>query len=67
MIETYTTKKPTHGVVKKLTHENYQLNLDDELFYDTLKDKMDTLLRQPQPTSINKITSYSKTLEIPSV
>ena len=67
MIETYTTKKPTHGVIKKLTHENYRLDFDDELFYDTLKDKMNTLLRQPQLTSINKITSYSKTWEAPLV
>ena len=67
MIGTYTTKKTAHGVIKKLTHENYRLELDDELFYDTLKDKMDSLLRQPQLTSINKITSYSKTWEVPLV
>lgn len=62
MIET-STKKLTHGVIKKLTSENYRLDFDDELFYDILKSKMDTLLRQPQATCINKITSYSKTRE----
>ncbi|MGK6350270.1 hypothetical protein [Parapedobacter sp. DT-150] len=40
--------------------------MDDQLFYDFLKSKMDTLLQQPQTRSVNKITSYSKTWRTPA-
>lgn len=59
MTKTY-TKGPADGMVKTLNKENTRLDFDDELFYDIIKSKMDTLLRQPQRGSINKITSYSK-------
>ncbi len=61
MTETYTTKHPTCGVIRKLKREQSQLDIDDQLFYDFLKNEMDTLLRQPQSGSIRKITCYSKT------
>ncbi len=65
MTETYTTKKSVPGIVKKLSRENPQLDFDDELFYDFLKNRMDILIRQPQAESISKITSYSKALRTP--
>ncbi len=65
MTETYTTKKTANGVIKKLNRGNCELDFDDQLFYDVLKSKMDTLLRKPQDGSINKIASYSKTWDAP--
>ncbi len=64
MIET-STKEPTQGVIKKLNRERFCLDIDDELFYEILKGRMDTLIRQPQAVCINKITAYSKTWEAP--
>ncbi|GGC13156.1 hypothetical protein GCM10011386_00960 [Parapedobacter defluvii] len=61
MTETYTSKHPTtHGIIRKLEQEPMRLDLDDELFYNFLKNEMDTLLRQPHSNCIRKITSYSK-------
>ncbi|SFC45564.1 hypothetical protein SAMN05421747_111105 [Parapedobacter composti] len=59
MTEIY-TKKQARGIIRKLEKEHFRLDLDDELFYDSLKSKMDELLRQPNQGSINKIVAYSK-------
>lgn len=60
MTETYTTKHSTHGIIRKLEKEPIRLDIDDELFYDFLRNGMDTLLRQPHSSCIHKIISYSK-------
>lgn len=60
MTETYTSKSSSQGIIRKIEREVLRLDLDDELFYDFLKSEMDTLLRQPRPSSIHRITSYSK-------
>lgn len=69
MTETYTNTKKNapRGVIRKLEREFIRLDIDDQLFYDFLKSKMDTLLQQPQTRSVNKITSYSKTWRTPVV
>ena len=59
MIETYTpatlskelTGKPVDGIVR--------LDIDDQLFFEMIKNELDFLLRQPKAGSIHKITSYS--------
>ena len=60
MTETYTSKHSSQGIIRKLEQETIRLDIDDELFYDFLKSEMDVLLRQPRPSSIHRITSYSK-------
>ncbi|MFC7524508.1 hypothetical protein ACFQRK_11160 [Parapedobacter sp. GCM10030251] len=60
MTETYTSKPSSQGIIRKIEREALRLDLDDELFYDFLKSEMDALLRQPHPSSIHRITSYSK-------
>jgi len=60
MTETYTSKHSSSGIIRKLEQEAIRLDLDDELFYDFLKSDMNGLLRQPRPSSIHRITSYSK-------
>ncbi len=60
MTETYTLRSSPRGAIKKLDKEGTRLDIDDQLFYDFLKNEMDALLRQPQSESITKITSYSK-------
>ncbi|MBK1441272.1 hypothetical protein JHJ32_14830 [Parapedobacter sp. ISTM3] len=67
MTETYTTKIPTQGIIKKLDKENIRLDFDDELLYDLIKGQMDALLRQPHARSISKITSYSKARRTPLI
>lgn len=62
MTETDTPENTaTHASIKKLSHEKSQLNFDDKLFYDFLKHRMDTLLRNPAEESVNSVISYSKT------
>jgi hypothetical protein len=60
MTETY-TKRSVHGMVRKLDRDNLRLDLDEELFYMSLKSKMDAMLLQPKSGSVNKIAEYSKT------
>lgn len=60
MTETYTSKHSSQGIIRKLEQETIRLDIDDELFYDFLKSEMDVLLRQPHPSSIHRIISYSK-------
>jgi len=64
MTETYTSKHSSQGIIRKLVEqETIRLDMDDELFYDFLKAEMDGLLRQPSPSSIHRITSYSKAVQ----
>ncbi|SEL73862.1 hypothetical protein [Parapedobacter koreensis] len=65
MTETYTTKSPARGIIKRLDKETIRLDVDDQLFYELIKSKMDTILRQPHPGSITKISSYSKAWRTP--
>ena len=65
MTETYTLRNPACGAIRKLDKEGIRLDVDDQLFYDFLKNEMDALLRKPQPGSIRKITSYSKAWRMP--
>lgn len=67
MIETYTLKNSHLGAIKKLDKEGIRLDVDDQLFYDFLKNEMDALLRQPRSGSITKITSYSKAWRMPLI
>lgn len=60
MAETYTRTHASHRVSKKIDRDTIRLDVDDQLFYDLLRNELDTLLRQPQPGIINKITSYSR-------
>ncbi len=60
MTETYTSSTSTHGNIKKLDSEHIQLGMDDKLFFDFLKPKMNTLFRQPGLDCVDRITAYSK-------
>lgn len=61
MTETDTPENTaTHASIKKLSQEKSQLNFDDRLFYDFLKYRMDTLLRNPAEECVNSVISYSK-------
>jgi len=65
MTETYTTKNPTTGAIRKLDMDPIRLDADDELFYDLLKGKLGALLCKPTRESIDKITAYSKAWRTP--
>jgi len=67
MTETYTQTISPREASGKSDRHVIQLNVDDQLFYDMLKNELDTLLRQPQPGSISKITSYSRSQRMPLV
>jgi len=60
MTKTYTSKHSSQDIIRKLERDAIRLDLDDELFYDFLKSDMNALLRQPRPSSIHRIISYSK-------
>lgn len=65
MIETYTQTIFAQETSENPDHEVVRLDMDDQLFYDMLKSELDMLIRQPKPGSISKITSYSRSHQMP--
>ncbi|HWK99932.1 MAG TPA: hypothetical protein VNQ55_08295 [Parapedobacter sp.] len=67
MTETYTQTISPREASGKSDRPIIRLDVDDQLFYDMLKNELDALLRQPRPGSISKITSYSRGQRMPLV
>lgn len=65
MTETYTQTVISQEAYEESDHDVIRLDVDDQLFYDMLKNELDVLLRQPQSGSISKITSYSRSQRMP--
>ena len=67
MIETYTQPTLSKEITGKPANDDVRLDVDDQLFFDMLKNELDVLLRQPKTGSIRKITSYSRSQRMPLV
>jgi len=67
MTETYTRTHTANKVPGKLAPDTIRLDVDDQLFYEMLRDELDALLHQPQSGIINEITSYSRTHRTPLI
>ncbi len=64
MTKTSTSKNnvnlPTPNMFQPITDMESDAEID--LFYDQIKSKLDTLVKDPQDETINKILAYSRSL-----
>lgn len=64
MIETFTK---THSHCKTTTNVQYQdsiegLEIDEQLFYGSISDELDQLMRNPKMDTVSYLLDYSKAL-----